>query len=447
MGKWRFLLLSGLLATGLAAGCSEVSKPKEPDTDESVTARIDILWDESSGVDAALFGTELLEARFPNAEFRIVPFHHPIHESGKNITSMVETGGAEADLIFFDSTIAPYLNRVDYLDDLEGVMTTHGIAEGAFESGALKLIRGLSPRGTITGLPMGKNVYALYYNKAVFAELGVEPPRDGMTWDDVIELGRRIGEAEGASPEFILSVIDPSLVVSQLGIRLSPDGTGDYESPEWRRAYEFFGRVAGIPDNSLAEHMSTSLFAPDFRSFASGKMAMTAAGYFDHGGKQPQPFYGFHRDPRMDWDIVSFPTFDGRTMPAPVYYYVGIPKNAPNKIDAAKVLGWLLAEETQLELSRRGLASALYDQSINERFGEAASRFSGKHVEAYFASGEHASHDPVFDFRIRYTLGSVLDHLYTTDEMTRILYIGALPEKINEAIIAGKREIEAGSVR
>jgi ABC-type glycerol-3-phosphate transport system substrate-binding protein len=127
-------------------------------------------------------------------------------------------------------------------------------------------------------LPAGKNVYALYSNKAVFAQLGIEPPADGMTWDDVIELGRRIGGAGGATQEFILSVIDPSLIVSQLGIRLSPDGADDYDSPEWREAYGFFGRVAGIPGNHLAEHMNINMFGLDFRSFASGKTAMAASG-------------------------------------------------------------------------------------------------------------------------------------------------------------------------
>lgn len=74
----------------------------------------------------------------------------------KNITKIVAEGGADADLIFFDSTIAPYLNRIGLLDDLEGVMTERDITEGAFESGALELIRELSPRGTVTGFAGGQ---------------------------------------------------------------------------------------------------------------------------------------------------------------------------------------------------------------------------------------------------------------------------------------------------
>lgn len=67
-------------------------------------------------------------------------------------------------------------------------------------------------------------------------------------------------------------------------------------------------------------------------------------------------------------------------------------------------------------------------------------------MKAYFAAGAHASPDPAFDFRIRHTLAAVLDHLYTTDETTRNLYIGALPDNINEAIMAGRRESgEAGA--
>jgi hypothetical protein len=109
------------------------------------------------------------------------------------------------------------------------------------------------------------------------------------------------------------------------------------------------------------------------------------------------------------------------------------------------VLGWLLSDEAQTELSRRGLASALRDQTINGWFGEASGRFNGKNVPAFFASTAHAAPDPAFDFRIRYALASVPDHLYTENETTRNLYIGALPDKINESIAAGRREAETAS--
>jgi hypothetical protein len=88
----RFLLLTGVLMLGLLAGCPEGPAARKPDTDESVSGSIRILWDESSGVDPVLFGTELLEARFPNADVDIIPFVHPMREDPKSITRLIEEG-------------------------------------------------------------------------------------------------------------------------------------------------------------------------------------------------------------------------------------------------------------------------------------------------------------------------------------------------------------------
>src|SRR5690606_7027593 len=43
---------------------------------------------------------------------------------------------------------------------------------------------------------------ALYYNKKIFADRGVEPPTDKMSWNDVFAKARQLADGEGLDRTF-----------------------------------------------------------------------------------------------------------------------------------------------------------------------------------------------------------------------------------------------------
>lgn len=51
--------------------------------------------------------------------------------------------------------------------------------------------------GTVYGMPVGFTTHALYYNKDLFAEAGVEEPTDTWTWDDLAKAAETISEKTG----------------------------------------------------------------------------------------------------------------------------------------------------------------------------------------------------------------------------------------------------------
>src|SRR5690606_22701013 len=50
----------------------------------------------------------------------------------------------------------------------------------------------LQIEGGLTALPYSRKLFALYYNKDVFDEHDTPYPRDGMTWDEVLDLAARL---------------------------------------------------------------------------------------------------------------------------------------------------------------------------------------------------------------------------------------------------------------
>ncbi|MFC4306302.1 extracellular solute-binding protein [Cohnella boryungensis] len=53
--------------------------------------------------------------------------------------------------------------------------------------------------GRLYGLSNAYNSQALYYNKDLFDRAGVAYPRDGMNWEEVLQLAQRFNQAQSGS--------------------------------------------------------------------------------------------------------------------------------------------------------------------------------------------------------------------------------------------------------
>lgn len=59
--------------------------------------------------------------------------------------------------------------------------------------------------------PVVNNTMSLYYNKDLFDKFGVSYPKDGMTWDEVLELNRQLDKNGGRGSVHRISLIAGSL--------------------------------------------------------------------------------------------------------------------------------------------------------------------------------------------------------------------------------------------
>lgn len=122
----------------------------------------------------------------------------------------------------------------------------------------------------------------------------------------------------------------------------------------------------------------------------------------------------------VDWDVVSFPLFNGN-LPAEQMLVIGIPTKSENKEDALKVLRYLLSKEVQTYNVQRGFASLRADaESIQEEFGAETDLLAGKSISSFFTTSHRGSFDLSFEYYgMDLRLNGIMrdDSIFSPDEM------------------------------
>ena len=363
---------------------------EHPD-EKLITEKLVIWWDE--GIPHRLFAAEALEQRFANTRFEYHPFKPPPPQGlippnymAPNLLEMMRSEPSP-DLIVFDTRFLSLMIEAEYLDpipDMYGLEIDYDI---------ITEFRSIAPDLTLYALPLGRVAEGLFYNKAIFDEMRVPYPKDGMTWVEIMELAAALKSDRYKS--IGIAVYDS--LVSQLSLRLHDSGEErvDEDSEQWKRLMWILNTM-----KDFQEHHGVNDFL--MSSFSVGDTAMVIGPV--SGGKEFRPgLLSYESNLRLydvDWDIVTFPVFDDgqRLQPASQMMGIGIPSRSENKEDAYKVMRYLLSHEAQLDNSRKGLISLRSDaEGFREEFGS-SSLLAGKSVSSFFSESPRGVRDPVFEF-------------------------------------------------
>lgn len=224
--------------------------------------------------------------------------------------------GNGPDIMAIDSpNLALYANA-GFLLSLDSYMK----AEGNIDDIPKPILKGLTFNGEIYLAPITESSIALYYNKHLFKAAGIpipsEDPNQPMTWDEVLEIAKKI-----SNPEKEVYGIDPAQgfgegegpayfkmpILWQFGAKvLSPDGTtaaGYLNSEEALEALQFY------QDLYLKHRVATAELPPT--PFETDKLAMTILGSWHLS--ELQNITGF--DLGKDFGIAPLPK--GKSQVAP----------------------------------------------------------------------------------------------------------------------------------
>ncbi|MBD3922800.1 extracellular solute-binding protein [Paenibacillus sp. PR3] len=405
--------------------------------------KVDIWWDQSSGIPASSFADVHLEKQFKDTHFKFTEFHTPFIFASPSKNDLFTKLNSEVspDLIVFNSRFLPLLIEIGYLDPI----INNRADDLNIQESALEQINSAAPDHQLYALPFGQNVVGLFYNKAIFNEMNVPYPTDGMTWEDVIALAQRVSNPEKWSA---LDAADFDLVASQLSIRLYNPATQqvDLESDEWARMEQFAKRLNGLQSKgkSAATSTDSSMYA-----FSNGRIAMVAGSLYD----DTQLMQGFYDQESniisngVEWDVVSYPVFndDKLLAPAAQSLYIGVPRAGKNKEDAFKIMKHLLSKEVQVDNMRNGLASLLDDSaSYADEFGQSSSLLSGKSTASFFKRMQEGSFDPSLDdyFIMGHWIKSVVNSETFLADQTLERAKGHLRSDISDYIVKRSKFID-----
>lgn len=204
MKSWTkngFILLSILFSLFLVVGCSSSGSSKESAPSDQSTGsdqgqdQQEEKADELEPVTLLMmthWGDEQFETYFKEpveAKFDHITLEH-VQSRWDEIEENVFAKQLYPDLIM-TSVSAEYL-EMDLLLDLTPYIEETNFDLDRLEPSILNYLKDQSNEGELNGLPLIRPEYALVYNPDIFDLFGVDYPTNDMTWDEVIELARKV---------------------------------------------------------------------------------------------------------------------------------------------------------------------------------------------------------------------------------------------------------------
>jgi len=184
------------------------------------------------------------------------------------------------------------------LVDLAPFMQASQLSDKQLHPGVIEYMK-QNRDGLMYGMGTTFSATRLYYNEDLFREYGIDPPHDGMTWTELLDLAYRF-TAASAAPDAPIGYYQawsgPSELASTIGMtegismyRLSA-GTMTVDTPAWRKVFDTVlssyksGTFRALtPAGEQSEDGETYYDAAALKGvdlFAKGKAAMTIA-YYD----------------------------------------------------------------------------------------------------------------------------------------------------------------------
>lgn len=322
--------LAATLALGLLAGCNG-SKAADPKQEKVL--RIGVLY---GGYDDSYFRQQYTDVyefthnvrieivpAIDQSQYRYQDYSQPyVQPDYLESMKKIMTGSNPVDVVVTDTSTLNQLikeNMVKQLDPL--------IQEDKFDTSDIvpAVIDGIKDLGEGSLYALTPSFYssALFYNKKLFTDAGVEPPTDNMTWDDIFNLARRVAKGEGKDRVYGFAFgryvgSDPfwdmqNYYVNALQLKTFDDKaeTMTVNTPQWTKVWETISKLAKdkiIPDRN-SEMMEGEWNPVTSDLFLSGKVAMTISEnyYVNEITDANNNASKIKNFTPVDWDVVTVP--------------------------------------------------------------------------------------------------------------------------------------------
>ncbi|MFD2118088.1 extracellular solute-binding protein [Paenibacillus yanchengensis] len=259
--------------------------------------------------------------------------------------------------------------------DMTALIEKHQVPIDAIEPAYLEQV---TIEEKIHMLPVSESKFVMYYNKDLFDRFGVNYPRDGMTWDETLQLAKQLTRNEGGK-QYIGLWMSPKhyMRVAQNSASFVDPVTNKatVNNEQWKFVFDQifynFSRDPGMQERARQSWLGHGDFNKDF----------VIAMYVYSSG-----WMNTHESSlAMNWDIASVPVFpehpDLNTQP--YANYVGITATSKQKDTAMQIVKYIVSEPYQTLMSKRGMITPLLTQSVRDA-AFADYPFADKNIQALY---------------------------------------------------------------
>jgi ABC-type glycerol-3-phosphate transport system substrate-binding protein len=298
-------------------------------------------------------------------------------ERSQGDLAKILVGGQVPDIIQSHSGLLSTYQSLGAASDLGELVKRNNLDLNRFEPAILNSLK--DDKGRLLALPYGINMTALFYNKDIFDKQGVPYPKDGMTWEQVIELSKKVTFSEGGVK---YRGLDPETLVrfSRVMAIDYVDGKtmkSTFNDPRWKTAFETLKRIYTLPGNEPAKLGGNTGKDPFLKDKTVAMFATT---------NQIHAMVDASKE-GLHWDVVQYPSFPGReNISTDVDAFVfEIPETAKNKEAALKVIEVFTSDEVQkLLVSKTARISPLKDPMFKQAFASDIEGIQGKNISGIF---------------------------------------------------------------
>lgn len=370
---WILLLTSVIV---VAAGCSSQSgevtgSPTPPPAVAKKEVKpIELHLYSSSGQNDEWFETtygKYLKEKFPHITFKV---HFPSVSSLKDYVATREP----LDIVFGAySNFYSSIRVLDLQNDISDLIKKDGYNLERFEPTVIDLQRQMAGGG-IYGLPAFIGTSGLYYNKDLFDKFAVPYPREGITWDEVYDLAVKLTRKDGGVQYYGFANDNLNYIqANQLSLDLVDPKTfkASFDTDAWKRVVQTLTKFMTIPGVDVAQ-------ATPANFNTKGIVAM-ATNYTGCCGFTPGAAVS-------NWGVVRIPEFPDYPNIGPQVFpnYWFMSSTSQHREEAFEVMKYIASEEFQASMNARGLATALKDRTMFEKYGQELPLYKGRNMSVLF---------------------------------------------------------------
>ncbi|MDB5085839.1 MAG: hypothetical protein JWN30_2725 [Bacilli bacterium] len=355
---WFILVLGFIfsLLTGCISGKSSTVNQLNPTPDAPATLVVYNISGDPEEVFNARWGDDLRK-KFPNYTFQYM-----IGNSKDTQLPNLVANGSQIDIVLSSLGVIDGVFPLGIQYDLTDLAKKHGVDLSRIEP---KTLDGIKQYGGLYGLPINSGGLVVYYNKDIFDKFGVSYPKDGMTWDDMTNLAKKLTKVDQGIQYIGLGASYGHLSrMNQLSLPFVDKNTNKatINNDQWKQFLQtaVVNSIQGISDpSSLANLLSN----PNDAFQKDRNIAMYIMNY----GLQDNPAFQ-----NFNWDMVALPTFQANpgvgSQPYPLYALIS--SSSQNKDQAMEVLKFLTSDEEQMHLSKKGIVPILNNDAVKNAFGQ-----------------------------------------------------------------------------
>jgi multiple sugar transport system substrate-binding protein len=372
-----------LLSIGLLGGCTSGEKagdgkgtankgaaPKEAGIQLDLQTPVKLLFYDESNMSEEVFNERFVQPvkkQFPNVSFEVV-------KPGKGTyVSELTASGIAPDLFITTAWSFPLEINTKLIANLDEWIVKDKLDLNGYQPAIVDTIRSFSPNGGLFALPYSNYASALYYNKDIFDKFGIPYPKDGMTYEEAIALGKQVTRTDSGVQYtgFFPGNYSFTYALFKKGFVDVANKKVSFNNPEMKQTFELL--KSGFSTQGM-EYMD---YTAALNKFYKDKTLAMMPYHFDSGRLEAETKAGNV----FNWELAQAPLYQGYNRNG-VPTMLALSSQTKHAALVYKIIAYLSASvEYQTFLSEKGVLPVIKNDEVVKKFASKLGSLQGKRLD------------------------------------------------------------------